>query len=232
MIQGTINDVKTLGEQNYEISVKIEESSHSSNTETINYITKNEPISTIKQKTNEANETQNTIHERKFPKRPLDDTDDHLHNRSKREQQTNINRHSNCNFASNSCNQNLPEIHPAMDRIVTENREKIETNSEPGRERSRERLLKEQADRLIIETILEKPHRELSPVSWNLINERNYLAKPGKTRCSNNQIKAYRPPAPHRQAIKDIDRRLLERYNTRFERQEERQQNQRKRRNE
>ena len=42
-----------------------------------------------------------------------------------------------------------------MDKIISRNRDEIEVNSEPGKERSRERVMKEEADRLIVETILE-----------------------------------------------------------------------------
>ena len=64
-------------------------------------------------------------------------------------------------------------------------------------------------------------HRDHSPISQNLINERNRLTRPGKLRYSNQQWKAYRSPAPHREAIKDIDKRLVERHYARSSKNQE-----------
>ena len=84
-----------------------------------------------------------------------------------------------------------------------------------------------ESNRMIIEAIEKK--RDLSPISRNLVNQKNRNERPGQMRLSGNRFCKWRPPVPDREAIKEIERALLHRFHTRFDRANQRTDNRTKR---
>ena len=91
-----------------------------------------------------------------------------------------------------------------------------ESKSEPGGRRTEAQI--RESNQMILEAIEKK--RDLSPITRNLVNQKIQLERPGRLRLSGNRLCKWRPPGPDREAIKEIERALLHRFHTRFERAE------------